>query len=84
MTCTKFWRPIDSIGRWLGERLGAQNQLRLGIVCFLASIPFYGYMPFSGEPAGVYLMSALALTLTGVGLVIGAQILLKQVEQEES
>lgn len=78
-----FWRPIDCMARWLGRNMGAENQLRLGILLVILSLPLYGYAPFSGEPLLIYLMSALALTLTGIGIVVGAQVLLKQEESEE-
>lgn len=78
-----FWKPIDAMARWLGRKMGAENQLRLGIVLCIASLPLYAYLPFSGEPPLIYGMSALALTLTGVGIVVSAQVLVKQEEQEE-
>lgn len=73
-----LWWPIDLLGRWLGRVLNAQNQLRLGILCFLASLPLAAYGPFSGEPVLIYEMSAIALTLAGVGLVLTAVLLLNQ------
>ena len=79
-----FWRPIDCLGRWLGRVLNAQNQLRLGILCVLGSIPIACYGPFSGEPVLIYEMSVLALILTGIGLVLTAVLLLKQERNEDS
>ena len=78
-----IWRSIDRLGRWLAERLGAVVQLRVGILCVVASVPLVAYGPFSGEPPIVYQMSAVAITLTGAGLVISAQVLLKQEQQDE-
>ncbi len=68
---------------WLGARMGAQNQLRLGILLVLASIPLYLYAPFSGEPLLIYLMSAAALTLTGVGIVVSAEVLKNQEDEDD-
>jgi hypothetical protein len=63
--------------------MGAQNQLRLGILLVLASIPLYLYAPFSGEPLLIYLMSAAALTLTGVGIVVSAEVLKNQEDEDD-
>lgn len=78
-----IWRPLDALGRWVAERLGAQNQLRLGITCVILSLPLAAWGPFSGEQFLIYEMSSIALTLTGAGLVISAQVLLKQEQQDE-
>ena len=76
-----IWRPIDAMAGWLGRVMGAKNQLRLGIVLCLLSVPLYVYGPFSGEPILIYLMSALAITLTGVGIVVSAQVLVNQEDE---
>lgn len=73
-----LWWPIDALGRWLGQVFDAQNQLRLGILCVLGSLPLAAYGPLSGEPVLIYEMSAIALTLTGIGLVLTAVLLLNQ------
>ena len=78
-----LWKPIDAMAGWLGRVMGARNQLRLGIVLCLLSLPLYAYLPLSGEPPIIYAMSAIALTLTGIGIVVSAQVLVKQEEQEE-
>ncbi len=83
LTQVNLWKPIDWLGNWLGNFLTAKNQLRLGIICVLVSLPLAGYGPFSGEQLLIYEMSALALTLTGVGLVLTAVLLLKQDEQNK-
>ncbi len=75
-------RLLDSLGNWLADRFGARNQLRLGILCVLGSIPLYAYLPFSGEPPIIYVMSALALTLSGMTMVFAAEILMKEEEDE--
>jgi ABC-type multidrug transport system permease subunit len=79
-----WWRPIDKIADWLVEELDARAQLRGGVIIFLASFVFYAYMPFSGEPPVIYFMSGLALTLTGIGIVLNGEILEKQERQEQA
>lgn len=78
-----IWSSIDRLGRWVADRLGAVVQLRLGILCVLASLPLLAYGPLSGEQLLIYEMSAVALSLGGAGLVISAQVLLKQEQQDE-
>lgn len=84
MTVSNFWQPIDLLGHWLGRVLNARNQLRLGILCVLASLPLAVYGPMSGEPVLIYEMSAIALTLTGIGLVLTAVLLFKQEEDKSN
>lgn len=78
-----FWKPFDAMAQWLGRNMGAQAQLRFGILLCIISLPLYAWGPFSGEPLLIYMMSAFAITLTGIGIVVGAQVLVKQEEQEE-
>lgn len=68
-------RFLDWIAAWLIDVLPARSQLHLGVALSLASLPLYVYCPFSGEPPLIYLMSAAALTLTGIGIVLGAEVL---------
>lgn len=76
------WRPVDAIANWLGSKLTAKAQLRMGILLVIGSLPLYVYAPFSGEPVFIYTMSAAALTLTGIGIVVTAQVLLHQKERD--
>lgn len=69
---------VDKLARWVANKLDANAQLRFGVLLVLFSIPFYLYLPFSGEPPIVYLMSALALTVSGLSFLIGAEVLLNQ------
>ena len=78
-----LWRPIDWLGEWLGKRFPARNQMRLGIVLLLATIPLYGLAQQTKEPVGVFIMSAAALSFTGLGLVFTASVLLRQERDEE-
>lgn len=75
------WRPVDWLAEWLTDRFTPRNQLRLGIVLFLASLPLLAYTPWTSEPKMVYAMSAVAITLTGVTIVFAAEVLLRQEEQ---
>lgn len=70
-----MWKWIDAIGDWLLNELDARIQLRIGVIMTLASLPFYPYMFFSGEPPVIYFLSVVATTLTGLTLIIGAQAL---------
>lgn len=71
---------IDALADWLADRFHARNQLRLGILLVLASVPLYAYLPFSGEPPIIYFMSAAALTISGITTVVAAEVLLHQEE----
>jgi hypothetical protein len=68
-------RVLDAIADWLMDVLSARVQLRAGVLLVLLSIPLFVYAPFSGEPLLIYLMSALAISLTGVSIVLGAEVL---------
>lgn len=77
------WRPIDAIGNWLKDSLGAEAQLRFGVLCVLWSLPLMVLGFFVDEPFLIYQMSATALLLTGIGIVISAQVLVKEEEKEQ-
>lgn len=71
-------RLLDKIAEWIVVKLDAKAQLHFGVLLVLLSIPFYVYLPFSGEPPVVYFMSAMALTVSGLAFVVGAEVLLNQ------
>jgi hypothetical protein len=79
-----LWRPIDAIGDWIVNEFDSKKQMRLGVILFLGSIPFYPYLFWSGEPPVIYFLSVLAVTLTGLGILVGLQVLVKQEQIEES
>lgn len=79
-----LWRPIDAIGDWIVNEFDSKKQMRLGVILFLGSIPFYPYLFWSGEPPVIYFLSVLAVTLTGLGILVGLQVLVKQEEIEEN
>jgi len=65
----------DRMADWLIHELDARAQLRIGVWLALLSLPLYPYAPLSGEPPLIYLMSAAALTLTGIGIVLTGEVL---------
>lgn len=69
------WKPVDRIADWLVDELSARAQLRLGVLLVVFSLPFLVYGFWTEEPFLVYQMSALALLLTGIGIVVGAEVL---------
>lgn len=76
------WRPIDAIGMWIIDEFDVQKQIRMGVLLFLGSLPFYPYMFFSGEPPVIYFLSVLAVTLTGIGILLALQVLVHQKRAE--
>lgn len=68
-------RATDAIADWLVHELDARAQLRFGVWLVLGSLPLYVYVLWSHEPPLIYLMSAAALTLTGIGTVVSAEVL---------
>lgn len=75
-----FLRMVDRIADWLRDSLGARAQLRFGIIVVLLSTVWtVGALLFSDEPPNVIAMSGIALVLTGIGIVVSAQVL----EQDE-
>lgn len=78
-----LWKPIDAIGDWIINEFDSRKQMRLGVILFLGSIPFYPYLFWSGEPPVIYFLSVLAVTLTGLGILVSLQVLVKQEEAEE-
>jgi len=69
------WRLIDAWADWLRHTFGPQAQLRFGVLLVLASIPLMVYGPFSDEQFLIYEMSAAALLVTGIGIVVTAETL---------
>lgn len=75
-------RLLDRIADWLVHELDARAQLRFGVALCIVSLPLAVYGPFSGEPLFVYEMSAAAITLTGIGIVLSAEVL-EQTEDDD-
>lgn len=68
-----LWRPVDSIGDWIRDRLNYDAQLRLGVLMVLLGLGLLGYMPFTNEQPLIYFMSAAALIFAGCGVIVGAE-----------
>ena len=75
-----LWRPIDAIADWLRHSFGPQAQLRMGVVMVLASLPLFVYGFYANEPFVVYQMSAAALLVAGIGVVVTAETLAEVAE----
>lgn len=78
-----LWKPIDAIADWIVHELDARAQMRAGVLLALLSLPVLVAGLWSTEPFMIYEMSALALTLTGIGIVLNCEILEIQEKQEQ-
>lgn len=76
-------RLLDRQADWLRHTFGVQAQLRLGVLLFDASIPLFITGFFVDEPFLVYQMSAGALNLGGLGLIITAETLAEVAETDQ-
>lgn len=78
------WTPVDWLAQWLGRHMTAQNQLRLGILAVMFSIPLAAYGFFTNEPLLIFQMSAGALMLSGICIVVtGVQSLTQEKAQQK-
>lgn len=59
-------RPIKAQADWICRTFTTERMTAVGVVMIDISFGFLVYMPFSGEKAGVYLMSFLALLFAGI------------------
>lgn len=74
---------IDAIADWLRHSLGAEWQLRLGVICCLLALPLMAYGFFANEPFLVYQMSAAAIFVGGLGFIVGAEVLVETEKTEK-
>ena len=74
---------LDGLAAWLRHRLGVQNQLRMGVLMVLGSIPLIVWGFWTDEPFLVYQMSAFAMLIGGVGVVVTAETLNEVAEDVE-
>lgn len=72
-----LWKPIDVTSDWLRHSFGPKAQLRMGVIMVLMGIAGTIYLPWSGEPPIIYIMSALALIFAGIGVVVSAETLIE-------
>jgi Mn2+/Fe2+ NRAMP family transporter len=69
-------RILDRIAQWLHDSLSARARLRFGILTVISSIPWTILsVVFTDEPANVLIMSGAALFLTGITIVVAAEVL---------
>jgi type III secretory pathway component EscV len=61
-----MWKPIDWIADQIQNRIDLVVQERLAVLAIIASLLLVPYGFFSGEPLLIYLMSAVAITFTGI------------------
>lgn len=74
----KIWNPIDRLGHWLAVGWTPRLQVRTGTLCTLGGIAVAAYGPFSGEPIFIFEMSAIALILAGMGILVTAVLAVKE------
>lgn len=67
-----MWKFIDAIGGYIQRRASVKNQVRLGVIMSLASLPLVVIGFFRSEPFIIYQMSAAALLFTGLSTVVAA------------
>lgn len=73
-----MWRGIDRIGYWIATTWSPVRQLRTGVVLTIVGLGLIPYVFFSDEPPLIYLMSAVALVLGGLGVVVTAVLAVHQ------
>lgn len=66
---------LDGIHAWIDRVFTPLAQKRVGAAIMILTMPLYPIGLLVDEPLLVYMMSAGALTLTGWGIVVGAQAL---------
>jgi hypothetical protein len=69
----RIWRPIDAIANWIQHELDTVVQQRVAVLLIFASIGLIIYGFWTDEPPLIYQMSALALTLTALGILVGLE-----------
>lgn len=73
-----IWRPVDAVGHAVVQWWSPLRQVRTGVLVTAVGLALIGYLPFSGEPPLIYLMSAVALVLAGLGILVTAVLALKE------
>lgn len=74
----KFWDPLDRVAAAVADWWSPKLQVRTGLLLTIVGLIAIPYGPFSGEPLMVYEMSAVALVLGGLGVLVTAVLALKQ------
>lgn len=73
-----MWVPIDRLGHWLATAWTPRLQVRTGTLCTLGGFVLAFYGPWSGEQVLIYEMSAIALVLAGLGILVTAVLAVKE------
>lgn len=73
-----IWHPIDVIGYKIATVWTPPWQVRTGVVLTLGGVVLIPYVFLSGEPPVIYLMSAGALILGGLGVVVTAVLAVRE------
>lgn len=73
-----LWKPIDWLGYEIAKWWTPQLQVRTGVVMTLVGIVLLPVGPFSGEPPLIYYMSAFALIVGGMSVLITAVLAIKE------
>lgn len=73
-----IWKPIDEVGYWIHQKWTPELQIRTGTLMTIVGVVLVPIGPFTGEPLLVYEMSAAALIVGGLGVLITAMLAVKQ------
>lgn len=73
-----IWKPIDKLGYALFTWWTPKLQVRTGTVSVVAGFGLMVWGPFAGEQFLIYQMSAFALILGGMGVLVTAILAVKQ------
>lgn len=69
---------IDSLGYWIAKRWTPILQVRVGTLSTIAGLLLIPVGFISGEPILIYMMSAFALVLAGLGVLVTAVLAVKE------
>lgn len=73
-----IWKPVDKLGFRLATYWTPVLQVRAGTVSTLLGLCLVPLVVVSGEPPLIYLMSAGALILGGMGILVTAVLAVKE------
>lgn len=79
-----IWRPVDWVGKQIHEHWTPLWQVRTGVLCAFASLVLVVYGVRTKEPLLIYQMSAFALVLAGVGLIITAVLAVEETDEADN
>lgn len=73
-----MFKWLDKLGYVLATGWTPRLQVRTGTLCTLGGIVVAVYGPWSGEPIFIFEMSAVALILAGLGILVTAVLAVKE------